>query len=376
MANEFIKYTLKGHKDLISDFAVSDSTQENDLFGISVSEDKTCRIWDLHNSKTAMAIHSFENEPSNVKFLHNGHDFVISAANKLLFFDLRMISTTARASSCVDSVIFDDCFGESITDFCVSFANPAVKIYCVSGSGSVSLVDIDSKQVSKIDSGSIVCGVFDSYLNIYNDGLDENLTSIKIDTTGSDISFNPPFVFSVACDPEDESFLVGLGDGSLVGVFSPSVSEHFQDEEKEEMQIREFRNETGLDINSLNISGSSEIVNWKTSKLNNSHSYIVSDIEYCRFDKTRVATSGLDGFVKLWDSTNLVYMPFLFEDQNEIPDSSIYEIEDLDSGSDSDSPLISSFDLKDILGKPDWVKSSDSESVLYAPSFLNIYSMI
>ncbi|PVU91066.1 hypothetical protein BB561_004579 [Smittium simulii] len=272
---------LKGHKGLISGFATSPEVQNGNLV-ISVSEDQTCRIWDLRTCKSITAIYGFKESPSCVKLKPNSKDFVISHGSNLDIFDLRKVHTVYSSNNTTESFSFDAYLGE-ISDFCVTDSNKEYIIYAAFDSGYFGTANITSKVL------------------IPSTGIKENWMSTSI---------------------------------AMLSTKNKDTSLGQQ---------------------------------WKTCRWIDAHANIISGIEYCGFDLEKVVTSGLDGSINIWDSTELVYASYTTEDTEQIPENAIYNRSD----EQVNFPLIKSLDAKSILGKPDWVTSSSTNPIIFAPSSID-----
>ncbi|PVU87914.1 hypothetical protein BB559_005829 [Furculomyces boomerangus] len=358
---------LKGHKDVVLNF---DSCGIDSNLGpncaISSSEDQTCRIWDVRLEKSVGGIGVFDSR--KIPLLFNKNDFVLEYE--------------------FEDEINEICTNNKIDSF-------PKTIVTALDSGRVAKFSLDSLDIQYINeqqhqgdqamqASPII--IFNVFTNVYkcllvaSGGFDCNITissetsncqTFTTENNNQGQMLNPPFVHCLQSynnlydDDTDNSFVAGLGDGSIMAFYP----------------IDNPENQIGFSEKSDKHQRNEKV--WKSVRWIGAHKYIVSDIEYCSFDQGTIASSGLDGYIKLWDVAELIYTGYDFENYNETQkDESTnitqvgkpidencenIEINDMDGlVYDEDLPLTKEFDVSNIVGRPDWIVSlQDKKSMLY-----------
>ncbi|OMJ22086.1 hypothetical protein AYI70_g3087 [Smittium culicis] len=171
--------------------------------------------------------------------------------------------------------------------------------------------------------------------------------------------FNPiKPTFSKALHSNVYSFIAGLGDGSLVGLFNYEIEPLDEDDNIDENQ--ELSNS---DICSNLDSSTNNGSNWKPTKWVGVHNYIVSGIDNCGFSLDKISTCSLDGHIKMFSSEHVVYTSVESDDTSISSETCVID-------GDSLVPLLD-LDVSSIVSKPDFVKSSNNGSrILYTSGCL------
>ncbi|OMJ29761.1 hypothetical protein AYI69_g712, partial [Smittium culicis] len=170
--------------------------------------------------------------------------------------------------------------------------------------------------------------------------------------------FNPPFIYSIQACHNDNSFIAGLGDGSLVGLFNYEIEPLNEDSNIDET-LELSNNDI---INNLNNSTNNDS-NWKPTKWVGVHNYIVSGIDNCGFSLDKITTCSLDGHIKMFSSEHIVYSSVESDDTSISSETCVID-------DDSLVPLLD-LDVSSIVSKPDFVKSSNNGSpILYTSGCL------